>query len=51
MTVNALFLGSVEQVNSVENWEITMTTRNINIKFKVDTGADVTVISKHDLGK
>ena len=49
VTVDALFLGSVEQVNTVENWEITMNTRNKNIKFKVDTGADVTVISRHDL--
>ena len=57
--VGALFLGSVEEkvdseegkienINSKSPWEIKLTTQHGSITFKIDTGADVTVIGlKH----
>lgn len=52
--VNSLFLGSVEHHNTVEisqiteDWQITVNMKKGPITFKIDTGADVTVIDpKH----
>lgn len=39
-----VFLGEVSQEVSQEPWCITATVDNRKIDFKVDTGADVTVI-------
>ena len=54
----ALFLGSVEaesakvyrvKSGSDNNWEIDLKVKNGKIKFKIDTGAEVTVIGTHQL--
>ena len=47
--VGALFLGAVKDEVENNDFEIDMPVQNGNIKFKVDTGADVTVISEEDL--
>ena len=52
--VNSLFLGAIKeeyQVNAVnsELWELDMPVKRGKITFKVDTGADVTVININDL--
>ena len=52
--VNSLFLGTVKEegkINRVkaEPWEIEMPVKKGRIKFKVDTGADATVIGSTDL--
>ena len=43
---NTLFLGSLDTVEKEPQWRETFTVLNRNINFKVDTGADVSVISE-----
>ena len=55
--VDALFLGSIEEdelglvVDSTKKFEININAPKGIVKFKVDTGADVTVIGPKELGK
>ena len=52
--VDTLFLGSVEEGDQQEttnhsDWKITLRTKTGSIQFKIDTGADVTVIGNQHL--
>ena len=53
--VDYLFLGSITdgEINSIDtmSWEIHMPAKEGAIRFKVDSGADVTVIPKEELFK
>ena len=49
--LGALFIGSVEDTSKTTAWEIEMPAPNGYIHFKIDTGADVTVISQDELAK
>ena len=48
------YLGTIEEVESSSPWYISLKIKNENIRFKIDTGADLTVIPEdvfHKLGK
>lgn len=49
--LGALFLGAVETTNNDMSWEIEMPAISGNIHFKIDTGADVTIIGEEELEK
>ncbi len=51
--INSLFLGAATSIDekSINNFEVTMKTKTGSIDFKVDTGADVTVIAEKELEK
>ena len=49
--LGSLFIGSVEDTSKTTSWEIEMPASNGHIRFKIDTGADVTVISQDELAK
>ena len=54
--MGALYLGAIDNTNDDDkpqpiSWEVEMPTKNGIIHFKIDTGADVTVISDKDLQK
>ena len=50
--VGALFIGSVDQPTETNiSWEVEMPAPNGTINFKIDTGADVTVIPQEELTK
>ena len=40
------FLGSINCPDEADPWEITLKLNNTAVKFKIDTGADITVISE-----
>ena len=48
------YLGTNEEVESSSPWYISLKIKNENIRFKIDTGADLRVIPEdvfHKLGK
>lgn len=45
---DSFYLGSVQQTGkgSTETWTVNLTNGNTPVTFKIDAGADVTIISK-----
>ena len=41
------FLGSIHDKKASDQWLITLQLGNTNVKFRIDTGADETVIPDH----
>ena len=50
VTTGDVFLGTIQEDKS-EPWTVTILVNHKSITFKLDTGADVTVISKTLLAK